>query len=209
MIDKMALETSFRYRLKIQKVFKEILGLHEIDHFSLDLVTPDEKMIFFSGTPSHAYEICNRGYGEYDGIISPENYHNYEFYWWANASHKKYRKQIENIRSGLFGLRNGFMLVRNIDDFYLVYSFATKSKNPLFQTNIINTLNDLLKIGDWVYEEMRSDYQNYTGVYIPPKIGIFKPFKGGKPEAIYTKDYYEGCASKKNNIVLLHDYRNL
>lgn len=192
------LNISFRHKYQISKIFKNILGLCNIDHFSLDLVNPEGEMIFFSGTPSHGYEICKRGYGQYDGIISPENYENYEFYWWENTYHKKFANKIIEIREGMLGLRNGFMLVRKWNNFYLIYSFATKSRDLQFQSMIVNNINKLLEMGDFCYMEMREAYSDYSGNYDPPIIKQFYPFEGGKPPSRYTNDY---LLSKKGSTV--------
>lgn len=201
MIHKEALEISFKHQYKIKKIFSEILGTHDIEHFSLDLVNPDSEMVFFSGTPSHAFEICNRGLGEYDGIISPEHYENYEFYWWKEAHHKAFANKIQAIRSGILGLKYGFMLVRKWNNFHLIYSFATKSRNLEFQTKVINSINDLLRVGDWAYEEIRPLYANYSGIYEPPKIDVFYQFEGGKPPSRRTKKF---LVTKKNKTNILY-----
>lgn len=189
MLHQEALITSYRHKFEINKVFKEVLGVHGIGHFSLDLVDPNDTMVFFSGTPAHAYEICRRGYGKYDGIISPEYYKNFEFYWWKNASHFLYAEDINQIRSQILKLKGGFMLVRRWNDFYLIYSFAAKSNEIEFQTNVVNNINAFLQIGDWAYEEIRETYAEYTGEINPPVIERFYPFEGGKPPSRYTKSF--------------------
>jgi len=141
-----------------KKVSSDILGLFGIEHFSLDIVDPTGKMIFFSTTPAHGYEICKAGYGQYDGIISQEYYKNYEFYWWKNAAHKKYANNIEEIREQILGLKHGFMLVRCLNNFYIMYSFATKSNSLNFQTTVINNINEYLSMGDYAYNTLRPIY---------------------------------------------------
>ena len=69
---------SFAHHHQIKTVFSDILGIDGIEHFSLDLVNPAGEMLFFSGTPQHAFEICKRGLGKYDGIISPNYYKNFD-----------------------------------------------------------------------------------------------------------------------------------
>ncbi len=194
------LTISFKHRYQIRSVFKEILGLCDIQHFSLDLVTPSSEMLFFSSTPSHGYEICKRGYGQYDGIISPGYYENFEFYWWENTSHKAFSDKIAAIREGILGLRHGFMLVRKWNDFHLIYSFATKSKDHHFQSMVLNNVNELLKMGDFAYMEMREAYAGYCGEYTPPSIEQFYGFKGGMPPARYTKDYKQNPTGILKNV---------
>lgn len=183
------LNISFAHHHQIKTVFGDILGIDGIEHFSLDLVNPAGEMLFFSGTPQHAFEICRRGLGKYDGIISPKYYENFEFYWWNEAAHKAYSERIKKIREGYLGLKHGFMLVRRWNDFHLIYSFATKQSDPHFQSQVINKINSFLKMGDYAYLRMRETYSIYSGSYEPPLIGKFYTFEGGKPPARYTNNY--------------------
>lgn len=196
------LNISFSHRHKIKSIFGDILGLDGVEHFSLDLVNPTGEMLFLSGTPQHAFEICKRGLDKYDGIISPQYYENFEFYWWNDAAHKAYSAQINAIREHSLGLRHGFMLVRKWNDFYLVYSFATKKSDPHFQSQVINSINSFLKMGDHAYSLMRETYGDYTGEYEPPIIEKFYGFEGGKPPARYTKDYQHKLELPANCILL-------
>lgn len=202
MLHKEVLNISFLHRHKIKTVFSEILGIEGIEHFSLDLVNPSGEMLFLSGTPQHAFEICNKGLSQYDGIISPEYYQNNEFYWWNDAAHKAYAKRIRQIREYYLGLINGFMLVRKWNDFYLIYSFAAKKNTIDFQTKIINKLNLLLQMGDHCYSKVKDIYEIYCGEYDPPIIDKFYSFQGGKPKARFSEHYNQNLISSENNNVI-------
>lgn len=188
-----------------KKTTDEIRGLFGIDHFSLDIADPNGMMLFFSNTPAHGFEICKRGYAQYDGIISPRHYKSHEFYWWKNAAHKKYSDKIEEIRQGVLGLRDGFMLVRRWNGFYIIYSFATRTKSDDFKFSVVNNLNEYLAIGDYVYDNLRAEYSRYCTDFDPPTIEKFYPFEGGEPPARHTKDYKK--PSGPNKIILI-DFRD-
>lgn len=183
------LNISFTHLHQIKTIFNDILGIDGIEHFSLDLVNPMGEMLFFSGTPQHAFEICRRGLGKYDGIISSTYYENFEFYWWSEAAHKAYSDKIKKIREGYLKLKHGFMLVRKWNDFHLIYSFATKQSSPHFQSQVINNINSYLRMGDYAYSRMRETYSIYSGEHEPPLIEKFYSFEGGKPPARYTENF--------------------
>lgn len=188
MLHKDALKISYQHRYKIKTVFKEVLGIYDIHHFSLDLIDPSGKMVFLSANPSHGYEICARGYVPFYGPILPDYYQTYEFYWWRDVRHKAYAEQIEHIHSK-HGFRHGFMMVRHWNDFYLVYSYATRSDDLHFTSLVVNKLNELFGLGDHIYNEMRQVYSEYTEEARPPYIDRFYPFQGGVPMARYSDDY--------------------
>ena len=206
MLHKDVLNISFLHRHKIKSVFGDILGIDGIEHFSLDLVNPNGEMLFLSGTPQHAFEICNRGLGQFDGIISPTYYENNEFYWWDDAYHKAFSSEIKKIREGYLGLKHGFMLVRKWNDFYLIYSFATKNSSHNFRMKVINKLDSFFKIGDYAYTMMRDVYGTYCSGFEPPVIDKFYNFEGGKPISRFNKNLISSCNNNKilknNNIFL-------
>ena len=180
------LTISYKHRYEINKRFKEVLGFFAIDHFSLDLVRPDGLMIFFSGTPSHGYEVCSKGYGIHDPTISEEYYKKNEFYWWHDVTYSVFEKEIQYIRKVKHGFRHGFMLVRRWDDFYLIYSFATVQRSKQFIEKIESSIDVLFEIADYVYNSMRDLYAEYTDNYVPPLIDKFYPYEGGEPKARYS-----------------------
>ena len=180
------LTISYKHRYEINKRFKEILGFLQIDHFSLDLVRPDGLMIFLSGTPSHGYEVCSKGYGAHDATISANYYEHNEFYWWHDVEYGFYEKEIQYIREVKHGFCYGFMMVRRWNDFYLIYSFATVQRSRRFLQRVEDSIDVLFEMGDHVYNSMRELYSEYTEDMVPPLIDKFYPFEGGEPKARYS-----------------------
>lgn len=193
---------SFKFSHEIERCFKDILGLNSIDHFSLDLVNQQGEMTFFSSTPAHAYEICSRGLAPYDGIISPQQYEKNESYWWESAHHKAYSKQIKDIRQHVLKLRHGFMLVRKWDNFHIIYSFATKSRNIDFDNYVVNNINAFLEMGDFAYNGLRDLYAEYLDTETP-KIKQFFAFHGGKPIPRHTNEHTKVATKPLSNVIHL------
>lgn len=180
------LTISYKHRYELNKRFRDIIGFLDIGHFSLDLARPDGQMIFLSGTPSHGYEVCSKGFGAYDPTISSSQYKNHEFYWWHDVAYGRFEKEIQYIREVRHGFRYGFMLVRQWDDFYLIYSFATSSRSNKFIARVEASVNTLFEMGDSVYNSIRELYSDYTESYTPPLIDHFYPYVGGRPVARYS-----------------------
>ena len=88
------------------------------------------------------------------------------------------------------------MLVRN-GMISILFIHCRKKSDPHFQSEVINSINFFLKMGDHAYSLMRETYGNYTSEHIPPLIEKFYAFEGGKPPARYTKNY--------KNIALISD----
>lgn len=190
MLHQEALDILYRYNYEIKRICKRFYLKSNFEHLSLYLIQPDGGMVFFSDMPSHTHELCKHQYHQLEGILSEKYYKQFEFYWWRDVIHRPDDIKIESIRSDVVQLQHGFVLVRKWNDFHLLYSFAKTKYDIHFELNVSNRLNTFLKIGDHVYEELRPFYANYIEPYQPPKIETFYPFKGGRPPAYYTKEYF-------------------
>jgi hypothetical protein len=181
MLHRDVLTLSYKFRYEIMRALDGVLGYLGLTHFSLDLVRPDGEMLFFSGTPSHGYDVCVRGFGGYDSTIAPESYQNHSFYWWDQVQHTRFGREINFIKKVRHHFECGFMLVRYWDGFYLIYSFASDHSGPDYQNSILEARDQLLQAGDHVYTLLRDIYSEYAGAFVPPLIHTFYPFIDGKP----------------------------
>tara|TARA_R110000868_G_scaffold134834_1_gene347075 strand:- start:1525 stop:1878 length:354 start_codon:yes stop_codon:yes gene_type:complete len=79
------LRLSFENLFNIKKAYKEILGLNDIDHVSINIVNQNNEMTIISLNPAIAYSIISDGSYIYNGSISPDFYMNKNFYTWEEA----------------------------------------------------------------------------------------------------------------------------
>ena len=70
---------SFENCYTLAKVYKEIIGLNNVHHFSLNVVDHEGKMSILSYNPQIAYNIFKDGSYLYNGSISPSYYNNFNF----------------------------------------------------------------------------------------------------------------------------------
>ena len=152
---------SFRHRKEISRVFNDVLGLHDIDHVSIDIVNAQNELIYFSTTPSMGYNLISSNMWLYDGSISPTFFKSYSFYYWDQTYHQNFFDAIKKIKETEHGFSFGFTLVRKVNGFYILYSFATRGntleRKLFFQSHV----DELLKIGDFCYKSIRSLYALY------------------------------------------------
>ena len=175
---------SIKYYKQIKKAYFEVLGLNAIDHLSINLVNPDGEMVFLSSTPYTGINVCSSELWLHDSSIHPNTYENKDFYWWDDCysvqmkSVLKLEKEIKN------NLNYGFILTKKIENFYLLYSFATKEKDIYIKKMFEEYKNTFIDMGDYCYSEIRSIYEQYSGNYNPPKIELITFPKNG---AEYSK----------------------
>ena len=159
---------SFRHRKEISRIFNDVLGLHDIDHISIDIIDTDNTLVYFSTTPSMGYNLITGNLWPYDGSISPTYFGSYPFYYWDQTYHQKYFHHIKKIKETDYGFAFGFTLVRKIAGFHILYSFATRNNDPEKKLLFLSNTSDLLKIGDFCYKSIRDIYACYCDPKSPP-----------------------------------------
>lgn len=164
------LDILFHHRREISKKFSDVLELHYINHVATIISNPEREIVIFSTTPTVEYNLISSEMWPHDGTISPTFYKTKTFFWWTDAYHQNHFLQLQNIKEKKHNLTLGFCLVREIGDFHLIYSFATRSKRKDLEDYYLAHMDDLLAIGDYCYKLIRDLYCNYSPSYHPPII---------------------------------------
>ena len=170
---------SFNHKKEIMSLYNDIIGLCHIDYVSVEIFFSHE-LVYFSSQPSLGYNLITKGLWQYDGCWDPMIYKNNSFYLWENAYCKNFYDELKKWKEEQYHYTVGFILVRKVSNFFVIYSFATKNKNKDTFNFYINSLNDLLKMGDYCFNLLLPIYAKYSSLS-PPKITCFEPYKEGPP----------------------------
>ena len=154
----------------IKKAYSAVLGLNAIDHLSINIVNPSGEMVFLSSTPHTGINVCSSDLWLYDSSIHPNTYENKSFYWWDDCYFPPMRSVLKREKEVKNNLHFGFVFVQEIEDFYLLYSFATKENDPEIKKVIERYKNTFVDMGDYCYSEIKSIYEQYSAGYQPPTI---------------------------------------
>ena len=155
-LHKDAVTISFENCYKIGKTYKEIIGLDNIHHFSLNVVDPNGEMTILSYNPQIAYNIFKDGSYLYNGSISPTFYENREIYTWDEAYDPKKYHMLKNNMERKNGIKEGVVLTKRINNLILLYSFATKLNGDDFLSEINARKNHFYSAGDFCFEQIQS-----------------------------------------------------
>jgi hypothetical protein len=157
-----ALATSFKEFPSIKRAYTNVLGMHNIDHFSINVVLRNGKMLVFSIRPEIAYTLYSSRRGiEQDLAISPTFYNNLDFYFWDDCYKEDSKRELMSKKEEKFGIKAGAVIVKEIDDIKYLLSFGTKSSEDNFRTDIVHNKSLYESIGLGCLEYMAKSMSKY------------------------------------------------
>ena len=155
---------------KLKTAYSEVIRIRNFDHFSINVESPDRRLAFLSCNPAVSLTLMQSGLLPYDGSVSPTIYRHKSIYIWDKCYVSKYAEKIKRIKEYKFGIKKGVVFVRKINGFYIMYSFATKEDGVEFLEDIIESMEEYLKIGDHCYNLIRPVYSQYLINFDAPLI---------------------------------------
>lgn len=157
-----ALLMSFKNHWRIRQIYNEIIGLNDIDHFSINIVDPNGEMSVISYNPSIVYKIFQDGTYLYNGTISPTYYENLDFYTWDQCYDRRFYTTIKNSLQVKNGIDTGVNMIHREFGYHILFSFASKRKNSDLLVNSIDHSREFLKIGFHCLDLIKDIYAQYN-----------------------------------------------
>ena len=156
------------------KAYKEILGLNKINHFSINIESPDKKLTFISSNPSVGIELVKSQAFLHDGTLSPTVYRRKKFYFWEDEYTPQGFDIVKKAKEYRFGINSGCIFTRRVGGYVLIYSFATSGRKEEFIETVEAYKCLFLSMGDHCYSLIRNVYGNYVINSYPPSLYDFK-----------------------------------
>lgn len=153
-LHKDAVTISFENCYTLGKTYKEIIGLDKIHHFSLNVVDFNGEMTILSYNPHIAYNIFKDRTYLYNGSISPTFYENREIYTWDEAYDTRKYNLLKNNMERKNGIKIGVVLTKRVNDLILLYSFASKSDDIDFLSDIYERKDYFYSAGDFCFDRL-------------------------------------------------------
>ncbi|WP_019218050.1 hypothetical protein [Legionella tunisiensis] len=141
------LKLLFAFKNKVGAVFKDILGLHEINHIAITRISIEQEIVIFSSTPALEFNLFNSELWHYDQTYHPAWFRVGEQTSWqslyspARYDELYYQKQIKHH----YPIGSSFAIYQN-NTFY-IYSLASKQSCPQTQEIFATQYDDFRKIG--------------------------------------------------------------
>lgn len=157
----------FKHKSEISRKLSDLKGLYFIDHVALSLINPDHEMVIFSTTPSVEFNLLAQGLWQFDRSFNPRSYTDKEILFWENAYARGHHHEIKRIKETQHHFSLGFNVMRRINQFHFIYSFATRHTESDLHHYYQGLIPALLALGDYGYKQLQSIYQQYSHHHLP------------------------------------------
>lgn len=143
---------SYENCYKLGKIYREIIGVNNVDHFSLNIVNTDGKMFIFSYNPQIVYDILKDGSYLYNGSISPSYYNNFDSYTWDETYDPRFRETLLNKMERKNGINKGVVFIKRHNGLILLFSFATKGNGQDFESQSLEQKEKFYQMGNHCFD---------------------------------------------------------
>ena len=161
---------SFENCFRLGKIYKEIIGLRNVIHFSLNIVDPQGRMSILSYNPQIAYNIFKDGSYRYNGSISPDFYNHKDLYTWDEAYDPAHYQILKNNMERRNGIDIGVVLIKRVEQMTFLYSFATNENGFDFLSDIQSNLSFFYGLGDHCLNLIKPIFEQYIALPLSPYV---------------------------------------
>lgn len=143
------LEILFAYKSKVSQVFREVLGIHEIDHIALTQINANNELLTFSSTPAMEFNLFSSQLWRFDRTYNP---------LWFNLCSQDYWQSLykPNRYDELYYLKQikhefpiGLSLAGKVAEDHVIYSIASSKSCEQTQELFATQHEDFYKIGQY------------------------------------------------------------
>jgi hypothetical protein len=155
---------------EIKNAYRDVLRLKYIDHLSVNIVSPENEIVFLSATPATGINVCASGLIKYDSSINPLVFKTKDFYFWDDCYEESHHDVLKFFKEKSNGLTLGFICSKQVNDYSLLYSFATSGDPDLMRRDIADFKDTFFQMGDECYNRVRELYISVTKNCDAPKL---------------------------------------
>jgi hypothetical protein len=144
----------FAHQSKVRRVFRDVLGILEINHIALTYIQ-NQTMLTLSSTPAIEYNLFSSGLWRFDSSYHPD--------WFTQCTRATWQSLYTPLRyDELYYLKQvkpqyplGMAIASKLEDGYVVYSLASHQDNTVVQEHFNARPNELLQIGQYCMNQLR------------------------------------------------------
>jgi hypothetical protein len=143
----------FAHQSKVRRVFRDVLGIHEINHIAMTYVQ-NHRILALSSTPAIEYNLFSSGLWRFDRSYHPD--------WFTQCAQTAWQTLYTPLRyDELYYLKQlkpryplGMAIASPLEAGHVVYSLASHQDNEDIQNRFNTQANELLQIGQYCMNQL-------------------------------------------------------
>lgn len=167
------LEVLFTFKSKVSAVFRDVLGIHEIDHISFTRINQNNQLLALSSTPAMEFNLFSSPLWHYDKTYHPEWYRLCVQDYWQNLYFQSRYDELYYLKQIKHAYPIGLNLAAKMEDEYIIYSLASKKSCAHTRELFATQQEDFYKIGQYcsnILNPLVNDYTNFSSSTLPMQV---------------------------------------
>ena len=143
------LELLFTHQKTVNQVFKDVLGLHDINHIALSYVNHDQDMISLSSTPSLEFNLFSSDLWPFDRTYQSDWYEMCTASPWQALYAPTHYQALYDLKQQKHGYVIGLSFAEKLEDGHMIYSIASLKDTPETRDLFATQQDDFYRIGQY------------------------------------------------------------
>lgn len=164
------LEILFVFKSKASAVFRDVLGLHEIDHLAFTCINQNHQLISLSSTPALEFNLFSSSLWRYDQAYKPQWFHLGQQDYWQNLYEPERYDELYYLKQIKHAYPIGLNLAAQMEQLYIIYSLASRKSCVHTRELFANQHEDFYKIGQYCVNRLvplLNAHTNFSSPTIP------------------------------------------
>ena len=154
------LDMLFACKSNISLIFKDVLGLHEINHISVTRIDHNQEILIFSSTPAMEYNLFTGNLWTFDNTWNPAWFQLCTRALWETLYHPEHYDELYYSRQIKHHFSAGLSLAVFEDNAHYIYSLASSMPAPQGLEIFMNNQDDFGKIGKYCKNLLNPYFMN-------------------------------------------------
>ncbi len=167
------LEVLFAFRSKVSSVFRDVLGIHEINHIAFTRINKNNQLLTLSSTPAMEFNLFSSSLWRYDKTYTPPWFQLGQQDYWQNLyCHTRY-DELYYLKQIKHAYPIGLNLAAKTDEEYIIYSIASRSSCMHTRELFATQHDDFYKIGQYCSNSLNpllNTCDNFSTHHLPIQV---------------------------------------
>lgn len=155
------LEALFTFKCKVSNIFREILGLHEINHIAITRINAKQEILTFSSTPALEFNLFNTNLWHFDKTYQKNWFQTLSQATWHSLYTAERYDELYYLKQIKHNYSLGYSLSARIEDIFFIYSFASMQFSSSTKEQFANNPDNFYKMGQYCTNQLIPLFTHY------------------------------------------------